>query len=415
MNGTESSRAGLLSLLVAMLLPVLVLFKRVPAEVTVGLVVVIGIAWSVRRRHFDWLRQGWLLAGIALSLILLGLSFFSVHPLDSALSAVLALRWPVYAALLVWWFTAAPKRLDYFERSVVAVVAFIIIDTVIQYVFGHDVFGLPPSSPTRLTGPFDHPLVGTFTARFWFIALAVAWFAAWRIRALAALAVLAGMTVVGALFLFLTGERAALLTYLLGSAVVLAGDLRHYRAWRWPLVGLMLALGILAGAVAVTQKEMVQRSVDSTVATITHLGDTVYGLNFETGFAEFSAHPWTGVGARQFKAYCDTELPAYKARYDAMGFEGAVIHPHNFYSGMLAEGGIFAFLALVVMVGALFWRIFGSADAAKQPMQAYFAAAMLLVTFWPIQSTMEYFNGWTAAVIWTGVAWALARARVPHE
>lgn len=401
-------------MLIAVLLPALVLFKRVPAEITVALVVVIGLVWSLRVRDFAWLKQGWLLTGIALSLILLGLSAFSTNPGYSALSAVLALRWPLFAALLVWWFTTAPQRLDYFEKSVVAVVAFIVVDTVVQYAFGHDLFGLPASSPTRLTGPFDHPLVGTFTGRFWFIALAVAWFAAWRFRALAALVVLAGMTVIGALFLFLTGERAALLTYLLGSLVVLIGILRHYRDWRWPLIGLMLALGVAAGGVALTQPQMVQRSIDSTAETIRHLDDTVYGLNFETSFAEFAAHPWTGVGARQFKEYCDTQLPAYSARYDAMGFQGAVIHPHNFYSGMLAEGGVFAFLALVLMVGALFWRVFGDAYATHQPMHAYFAAAALLVTFWPVQSTMEYFNGWTAAVIWTSVAWALARARVPR-
>lgn len=288
------------------------------------------------------------------------------------------------------------------------------LDTVVQYVFGHDVFGLPASSPTRLTGPFDHPLVGAFTQKFWFIALAVAWSAALKVRTLAAILVFAMMTVLGALFLFITGERGALLTYLLGSMIIFFAILRHYSAWRGPLIGLTLALGAVAGGVALTQPQMVQRSIDSSLETIRHLDATVYGLNFETAFAEFAAHPWTGVGARQFKEYCDTELPAYSARYDAMGFQGAVIHPHNFYSGMLAEGGVFAFLALVLMVGALFWRVFGDAYASQQPMHAYFSSALLLV-FWPMQSMMEYFNGWSSAVIWIGIAWALARARIPRS
>lgn len=406
--------AGWISLVIAVLLPVLVLFKRVPAEVTVALVVIIGLVWSVRQRDFVWLKQGWLLAAVVLSLTLLVLSIFSINPGYSALSAVLALRWPLFAALLVLWFSAAPKRLDYFEKSVAAVVAFIVFDTVVQYVFGYDLFGLPASSPTRLTGPFDHPLVGAFTQRFWFIALAVAWFAALKIRTLAALVAFATMTVMGALFLFITGERGALLTYLFGSMIVFFAILRYYSAWRWPLIGLTVVLGVAAGGVALTQPQMVQRSIDSSVETIRHLDSTVYGLNFETAFAEFSAHPWTGVGARQFKEYCDTKLPAYKARYDAMGFQGAVIHPHNYYSGMLAEGGVFGFLALVFMVGALFWSIFKDAYATQQSMHAYFASALLLV-FWPIQSMMEYFNGWSAAVIWIGIAWALARARIPRS
>ncbi|ANJ67653.1 hypothetical protein A9404_09915 [Halothiobacillus diazotrophicus] len=397
-----------------MLLPILVLFKRVPAEIAVGVTVLIGLYLGYRRQNFRWLAEGWVYAAAALSLILLVLAPFSVNPGYSASQALLAFRWPVFAATLIWLFTRRPDALGLFERAMLAVTAFIILDTVLQYVTGTDIFGHPRPEAFRLTGPFAHSLVGTFTTRIWFISLALVWFVALRRGEGRALIAAAITSAIGVLFLFLTGERAAFLTLLLGSGLVFLGILVHYRRWRLRLLGLAVLGLVLVVGVGATQKEMVARSVDSTIHTITHLDETVYGLNFLTGLEEFRAHPWTGVGAREFKAYCDTQMPANHARYNAMGFDGCVLHPHNFYTGMLAEGGIFSFLAFSALVILLFVAVAQGARRSNQPMFAYFGAALLLTTFWPFQSSMEYFNGWTAAVIWTGIAWAIARARVPY-
>jgi O-antigen ligase len=133
-------------------------------------------------------------------------------------------------------------------------------------------------------------------------------------------------------------------------------------------------------------------------------------------WTEFLAHPWVGVGAREFMNYCNNYLPALKPQYAQYGFlHSCVIHPHSLYLGMLSEGGIFAFLAFVVMVFLLMARQIRDARINGIPIMAYFGSAVILTTFWPIQPSMEYFNGWTAAVIWMGVAWALARARAPHH
>ncbi len=401
-----------LALIGVLLLPILVLFKRVPAEIAVGVTVIAALVVAFRRGDFAWLKQGWLYAGMVLSLVLLAVSPFSLHPGYSALSAVLALRWPVFAAALLWLFLSRPSWLTRFEQVMLVVIVFIVIDTVIQYAFGKDLFGHVSQNAVRLTGPFDHYLVGTFTDRVWFIGLSLLWFMAFRRGVTLGLTVLSVSSAVGVFFLFLTGERAALLTFLLGTAVVYLGVFLHYREWRKRLLILVAVAAVLVVALGASQKQMVHRSVDSTIHTITHLDETVYGLNLLTGLKEFQQHPWTGVGARQFQEYCDGHLPTNLARYRAMGFPDCVLHPHNFYTGMLAEGGIFSFLAFVAMVGLLFWALIRSALVSGQPMSAYFGSALLLTTFWPAQSTMEYFNGWTAAVIWTGVAWALARARV---
>jgi len=410
---TPTGLAERLAWLGVLLLPVLVLFKRVPAELAVGVTVIAAVVIGLRRRDFSWLKQGWLYAAVALSVVLLLLSPFSFHPGNSALSAVLALRWPVFAAALLWLFLSRPTWLVHFERAVLIVVLFIVVDTVIQHFAGTDLFGLPRHGPTRLTGPFEHPLVGTFTDRVWFIALAAVWFSVvWRGVGVGLIALTAAAAT-GALFMFLTGERAALLTYLLATGVVYLGVFLTYPQWRKRLLAIGVLGMLLVVGLGASQKAMVGRSIDSTVETISHLDQTVYGLNFMTAFEQFKQHPLTGVGAREFSEYCGSQMPSYLARYEALGIQnGCVIHPHNFYTGMLAESGIGGFAAFLVMVGLLFWTPARDAYRAGRPMQAYLAVALLLPTFWPVQSTMEYFNGWTAAVIWLGVGWAMARSRL---
>ncbi|MGC8698210.1 MAG: O-antigen ligase family protein [Halothiobacillus sp.] len=395
------------------LLPIMVLIRRVPAELSVGLTVLIALFVAFRHRDFSWMLKDWVLASGGVSLVLLFLSPFSVNPAYSALSAILAFRWPIYAAALVWLFFSMPRSLKLFERVMLFVIGFIVVDTFIQYIFGVDLFGGTSPNPTRLTGPFGvHMLVGSFIDRVWFIGLAVVWFALIKRNQVWALIAIAALSAVGALFMFLTGERAALLTYLLGAGVVVIGVLIYVPRWRLQLMGLIMLAMLLIVGVAVTQKEMVGRSIDSTISTIHHLDQNVYGLNFMTAWAEFKANPWTGVGARQFKEYCDSTMPTYSEKYTSMGYQGAVLHPHNFYTGMLAEGGILAFSVFVVMVFFLFKQVIRGSFIIGAPMHAYFGSALLLTTFWPAQSTMEYFNGWTAAVIWTGIAWAIARSRV---
>ncbi|OYV25037.1 MAG: hypothetical protein B7Z82_08935, partial [Halothiobacillus sp. 20-54-6] len=324
-------------LVYAAFLPILVLFKRVPAEMAVGIPVLVALFIAVSKNYWKWLNAPWFFAAIALSLLYLLLSPFSLNPNYSALSAILALRWPIFALALVWMFELYPDALRLFERALLVVIVFIVLDTMAQYVFGVDVFGYPQPSPDRLSGPFNRPLVGTFTDRVWFIGLAVLWFLLQPKSEWVAVLSATIASAVGLLFLFLTGERAALLTYLLGTMLFLLGLLVHYPRWRLPVLGLLSLLAVVVGGIALSQQAMVQRSIDSTLYAITHLGDTVYGLNFKVSWAEFMAHPWSGVGARQFMEYCNTQLPELKSQYAQFGFpHSCVIHPHGLYLGMLA-------------------------------------------------------------------------------
>lgn len=411
-QGPEAGEAW--ALLLAAMLPALLLFKRGLAETTLGLFVLVGLGLAWRHREAGWLRQPWLYAALGLSAALLVLAPFSIHPGDAAEAALLSWRWPVFAALLAWFFLARPQRLRVFEAGVLVVLAFVVFDGFWQYLMGTDVFGIPRHSAERLTGPFHDPLIGTFTDRLWFIGLALLWAVLLRRHAALAVAGLLGASAVGALFIFLTGERAAFLVFLLGSGVVGLGIFLRLPRWRWPLVGATLVVAAAVAALAATQPKMVDRTVNSTLNAIVHLDQNVYGLNLITGWQQFAEHPFTGVGARQFQEYCQAQMPKALAAYQELGVPECVIHPHNLYMGMLAEGGLIGFALFVLMLGLLVVAFFRHERSGGEPreLRAFFATALLLVTFWPVQPSMEYFNGWTAAIVWMGIGWGLARTRL---
>lgn len=413
-RGPQAAEAW--ALLLAAVLPALLLFKRGLAETTLGLFVLVGLALAWRYRESAWLRQPWLYAAWGLSAVLLLLAPFSINPGESAQAALISWRWPVFAALLAWFFLARPQRLRVFEIGVLVVLVFVMLDGLWQYLTGTDVFGLPRYSADRLTGPFNDPLIGTFTDRLWFIALALLWFVMLRRHAALAVVGLLAASAAGALFIFLTGERAAFLVFVLGTGLVALGVFVRLPRWRWPLVGAALATTVAVAALAATQSKMVDRTVHSTLDAIVHLDQNVYGLNLITGWEQFRENPLTGVGARQFQAYCQARMPEALAAYRELGIPECVIHPHNLYMGMLAEGGLVAFTLFVLMLVLLLVAFFHQERTGSElrELRAFFASSLLLVTFWPAQPSMEYFNGWTAAVVWMGIGWGLARTRLAY-
>ncbi|MFP4463126.1 MAG: O-antigen ligase family protein [Guyparkeria sp.] len=412
LRGPEASQSW--ALLLALALPFLLTFKRGLADTTLGLFVLVGLAIAFKRREAAWFRQPWLYAAFALSAVLVLLSPFSLNPGESAVDAFLALRWPLFAALLAWFLLADPRRLRLFEGAVAVLVGFLLFDGMWQYVLGHDLFGVPRHSAARLTGPFDSPLIGSFTDRLWFVALAGVW--AWGLyrHGVVAIGSALVLSALGALFVLLTGERSAFLLFLLGTAIVFVGVFLRLPRWRLPLVAMGGIAVALVVALAVSQPKMVERTVSSTAQAIATPTENVYGQNFIAAWQAFEQQPFTGVGARQFQAYCQT-TPEVRESYEQLGFPECVAHLHNHYSGMLAEGGLFAFLAFVAMVALLVREAFRRDARGGSPgqLRAYFAIALLMVTFWPIQVSMEYFNGWAGALSWMGVGWALARAGRP--
>jgi hypothetical protein len=383
------------------LLPIAVIFSRSAAELAVVLVGMLFLFRSYRAGEWAWARQSWFLAALIFSIYLTGFSApWAAHPEIALPHSIFFLRWPLFAAALAYWILPNPELRRWFEFTIVAMVIFIMADSLIQYIFGSDIFGKPPHSPTRLTGPFDRPVPGTYTLRIFFIAAAALYFSRYLRNDLARNATLLLTLAIGATFMFLTGERVAFMSFLLASGVVILALIFSQKRGRLGIIlgGAILAVGI-AGILA-TQPKMIERTLGSTIHTIENFWESPYGRLYDNALSLWRESPWTGIGLKNYRPVCIevTQDPSIEGWFCS--------HPHNTYVEILTEGGIIGLVIFCAMLALILWHL--ARALPDRTMHATFAIAVFLVTFWPVMSTMSITSGWIAAIIWMGMGWALA-------
>ncbi|MFW5453778.1 O-antigen ligase family protein [Thioalkalivibrio sulfidiphilus] len=396
----EHQTASLLAKAAIVLMPIAIMFSRSLAELAVVLVGVLFLVRSYRTKEWAWVKEPWFIAALVFTAYLTLISApMAVHPEIALPHSLFFIRWPLFAAALAYWVFASPELRRWFEVTIAAIVVFIIADSLLQYFTGSDIFGKAPHSTTRLTGPFDRPVPGTYTLRIIFIALAALYFSHHLKNDLTRNITLLAALSIGAAFMFLTGERVAFMSFLLGSGIViLALTMTQKRGRLWILLGGALLAIAIAGALA-TQSKMVERTIGSTASTIGNFWESPYGRLYDNALMLWRDAPWTGVGIKNYRPICKdvTQDPSIEGWFCS--------HPHNTYVEILAEGGLIGVLLFSTMLALILWHFLKAIP--RQAMTAGFAIALFLATFWPIMSTMSITSGWIAAIIWMGMGWAI--------
>lgn len=390
--------------LLVLLLPITVLFSRAGAVLAAGAAGILFLIYSVINKDWKWLHSLWFRMAIALWLYyILIAAFIAEYQAEAIKYSALFIIGPLFATALSYWVLANAGRRRTFEISIAFLVAFIIGDSLYQYFVGFDAFGYEAPA-TRLTGPFGDLIPGTYTLRIIFIAVALLYFSrvfkseVWRLACvLIALAM-------GAAFMFLTGERVAFLSYMLGVAVIVAGILIARPASRRYVLGLGGTLAVLMGSLFMTQASMVERTINSTAATVAGFPESVYGGTFATAISIWQDHLWFGVGLKNYRYVCRDTVGT-----EAVAGEFTCWHPHNIYLEMLVEGGVIGFVLFCLMLLLILKAFFQNHGGRQMP--PYFAVAVFLVTFWPFMSSMSINSGWISALIWMSIGWALVITR----
>ncbi|MBB3169891.1 O-antigen ligase family protein [Simiduia aestuariiviva] len=397
-NATPMPRGKVLFLL---LLPVLLLFSRVAADLTVLIVAVAFVVRSYRAHDFHWLQHTWVKAGLLLWLILLIETAFLPQPLNSLLYAAFFGRWILFAAALAYWLLASPADRRYLSRSILVVLAFVILDCLLQYVTGYDIFGFEKYNPVRLTGPFNNPVAGTLTLKLIFIALAGLYASQVKQPHIRQACVLIAGILLGLLFMFSTGERMAFMLYLLGVGIVFTGFLIKERQHA-PLTLLVatLALG-LGTALAYSHPLLWQRTIVSFFDVLQNFWTSPYGQVLKGGYLMWQESPIIGTGLHGYEDACKAFLT-----HEELTFCGN--HSHNIYITWLAETGIIGLLGFLFLLASMIKASCTHLLRNKDWMQLSFVCAIFAATFWPAAATPSMFNNWMAGLIWLGIGWCIA-------
>lgn len=382
-------------------LPAIVVIGRAPADVAISLVALLFLARSALIRDWQWLSTPWLRVALVLWLYLVAASAFALDPGNAFGRAVPWVRYVLFAAAVQHWVLADRQRRHLMVWTAGIVLAFVAADTMVQFAFGVDVFGLERPFPNRLSGPFRDAVVGTFLVKLIFPVLGAV--LGWAVLAKSSSRTVLAIAVIVALaaVIFVTGERIPFLLFALGMCLlfsVLPGVRR-------PLFVAVVVAAIVVGGLAASSPTVGNRMIHQTVGQMSDFWSTAYGRTYATAFEMWQRHPVFGVGLKNYRIECPS--PAY----DRFGAEETRCqeHPHNVYLEWLVEAGAIGFLGFLALIG--FWgREFARAlsRAGLDRFVAVGAVTNVVLFLWPLMSSMSLFSNFNATLFWFAVAWALA-------
>jgi len=384
-------------------LPALLVIGKAPPDIAASLVALLFLIRSVLLKDFSWARTPWIKAALAVWIYLILASLAAEHMGAALGRAGPWVRFVLFAAALQFWLLNDGVWLKRLLIATGATVGFVAADTIFQFVFSYDIFGIAEFTRVRMTGPMVElpPKVGVYIMRLMYPVLI--WGMFWaatggrgliaKVTAIAAIS--AGVTTV-----MISGERMAFLLafFGLGVTIVLVPAIR-----RASLVAL-LAAGLCVAGVFALKPSVTDRSFHTVVSVVGNFWQSPYGLVWIGGLKVARANPVIGVGLKNLRTTCRTVVYGSP---DKAGPECS-LHPHNFYIEWLSEAGsigLFGFLVLITLwarhflARAAIWRSDGLAVGA----------VVAVITFlWPIAATMGFFTNWHASLFWFVLGWALA-------
>jgi O-antigen ligase len=389
-------------------LPVLFVIGRAPADVALSLIAVLLLLRSALHRDWAWLRTPWVAVGLALWLYLIGASAFA-NDVGAAYSRALPFgRFVLFGAALQHWLLGERATRQTLLLVLGAVIAFVMLDTLLQFATGQDIFGYTYEAK-RLTGPFGDKVPGTFLVKTSFpvLGLALALTAAWQWRWRFALAV--GLIMLLAVTVAVTGERIALLSLGLGLLVFVL----LLRELRLPLLLAGAAATLLVAGTVALSPDLSKRLIGHTAYDLEDFWGRRYGELFLRSVNIWQGDPMLGIGLKNFRLECANDHFLARGPVE----DRCYTHPHHIYLEWLVESGAVGFLGFLVLL--LLWGrdlVKGLRRIATEDYPiAVGALAALIVFLWPLRASMSFFSNWNATLFWLmlGLALALCAPRAP--
>jgi O-antigen ligase len=384
-NLTHTQVGVFLGLLIVAVMPNFGLKYGASPALPAGLLALLGgwLVWKQRLAVFAAPSARRLTIVFALLLVPVLISIPASYEPRYSINVAMALVAYYFSGLALVRVLRGDAERAWLAKWILFVLAFWVADSVIQYLFGTDLFGIPRTHDMRVLGPFEGSLRQPMLIALF---LPVAIWVLLRKGAVPAFLFFAAAAFIATL--------AGVRTVVVMLAVVAAGSYLRLPRWRFKIPAALLAGAIVLAAMGLTpaMKErmaLLGEIQDTKFETFDHFLSGRVTI-WETASHMLIARPLTGVGAGAFaKAY-----DHYSTRPDDK-FRGGVVekvyHAHQAYFAMVAETGLPGLLGLIVaIVLCVKWYWTAAPDRRDQ---AWPYALGLGVYFFPLNSQAPLFHG----------------------
>ncbi len=378
-----------------LLLPLLLMHARAAAEATVALLDLAFLLRCARARDWRWLRQGWAPPGAAwwLWLVLCSLPGVGTGGWHSCVQALASVRFLLLVAALQHWLLREPVWRHRLHAVLTAAALYIGLNSLLQFVTGHNMWGWPRYADGALSGPFGKPRAGAPASRLLFPALLppVCRLLA-RNRWTAALAA-GALAIAGVGIIVLIGQRMPLLLTVLGLLV--SGLM--LRRLRPLMLACLLAGAALLAATPVISPPTWYRLVTKFSAQMESFPDSDYGLIGARAVVIAAQHPVFGRGFDGFRNACPDSRTwhawpaATQHQPDGGGAAICNIHPHNHYLQAATDAGLPGLVLFCALVIAWLRGLLRNLGRDPDPLRVGLFVGVLM-ELWPLASTSGFYS-----------------------
>lgn len=396
---------------IVLLMPLALLHSRPLAELGIGGTALLFLITSGRTRRWGWVSQDWMVVGLlwwGWEVVCTGLHAAGGDG-HRLVQAVLAVRFLVFTAALQHWVLRPEPARRGLTTSLAVTTLYVALQVLLQFVSGHNLYGVPRYGDGSLTGPFSKPRAGPTFVRMVFPPLLAGAGALMARPGPSARGGAAALVLGAVVVTVLIGQRMPVALLLLGLAT---GALLMPGLRRLAIVAVIVGAGIV-GASAVISPPTFYRLVTKFSTQIEHFSETHYGQIAARALLIGRENPVTGLGYDGFQAACDdprypngTYVPGSGTDDDG-SIGRCAIHPHNHYLQALDNGGVPGLLLFCGLVLTWLRRLGRGLWKSPDPLRVgLFVAAV--IQEWPIASTSPIISlpigGWFFLLLGFGLA-----------
>jgi len=397
------------------LLPLLLIFSRSLADITIILISILFLYHSHKNIGWEWIKERWFCFALIFSAYCMTInSALSINPTESLAYSIFFIRWPIFAMALAYWILNDIKSLKRFLLSMTIVLVFIIFDTWWQFFFGEDIFGIEAHGSTRLTGPFSSPHVGMWLAKLAMLPpLFVILFDKFKLQIPKNYLAYYFFGIATILFITvsISGERMQILLTLASICILFMGVVFAKLFSFKKIIFLFLISFFVVLIFAYLFPDNAQRAFFSTIQKILNWKTSDYGIVWKSAYDVWIESPIFGAGLHKYREACEN-LGIYGSSYLTAVSSGVCFHPHNLSLQLLSETGLVGFIFFNLMV--LFLAISSLKKYYINKRWLYFAIVfnIIFTCFLPIASGTSFFANKYGAIIWLLIGVMLATNKI---
>jgi len=402
MNNFKYSRAVLLNLIIASIIPFLIWGPFFP-DLIVSASALFFLYHVFKNKKFYFFYNKPLIIFFIFCIYCVLLSLFVAEDMTLSFeSSLFYFRIGVFSSF-IWYLVDKEKSvLTYFYYALFLCFLVLVIDGFFQYFTRVNLIGYEIEiDETRISSFFgDEWIMGSYLSRLFpllFALFIVKQKKKFEIYFVGLLFILVEVLI------FMSGERSAFF-FLNLSTVFIIILIKQHQIFR--LITFILAISCIF-ILSLNSKNLSERMF---IAPVDDMGlikksekeklimfSVVHDSHYRTAYNIFKEKPILGHGPKMFRVLC-------KDNKYAVGVSPCASHPHNFYLQLLAETGILGFLFLFSALSYILYAAFKQFKSIifkkRRTLTDYQVCLLagMLISVWPLSPNGNFFNNWLMIV-----------------